>query len=226
MYISCIKHGVYLFFSAIRLGITMVRVSCGLAKMRMPLVTVFGSAKAAPDSDWYTQAFALSKRLAEHAISVLTGGGPGIMHAANCGALAGKDPQDNMLNTLGIGVFDVDASFESRCNKVLWVDNFFIRKWMLVRYSLGIVVFPGGLGTLDELSDVLNYLKHKRIPPIPVILVGVAYWQPLIDWMHNAAQHGYMPQEYQQFFKVTDNIDQAYASLAGVCDNYKAHVKR
>lgn len=226
MKISCVRHGAYLFFNAIKLGVAMVRVACGLAKVRMPMVTVFGSARVGPESVLYKQSYALGKMLAEHGVSVITGGGPGVMDAATCGAYAGKDPQEKMLNTLGIAVTGVDASFVSRCSNVVWVDNFFIRKWMLVRYSLGIVVFPGGFGTLDELSDVLNYMKHKRIPLIPMIFIGVDYWQPLIDWMNmSALKEGYIKSEYLNFFKVTDSIDEACKIIIDVCDQYKAHIK-
>ena len=227
MKISCMKHGMYLFFNAIKLGYSMARIACGLSKVRMPIVTVFGSSRPAPESDLYKKAFNLGEQLAEHGISVITGGGPGVMDAANCGAFSGRNQQDSMLNTMGIAVNGVDASFKSRCSEVLWVDTFFVRKWMLVRYSLGIVVFPGGLGTFDELFDVLNYMKHKRIPLIPLILIGVDYWQPLVDWMKNMAlQEGYINPEYLNFFQVTDSVDEACNKLIHVCDQYKAHVKK
>lgn len=227
MKISCIKHGLYLFYNGIKLGWAMARLACGLSKVRMPMVSVFGSSRVKPDSEAYKKAFDLGSTLAEHEISVITGGGPGIMDAANCGAFSGRNQQDDMLNTMGIAVKGVDASFKSHCSEVMWVDTFFIRKWMLVRYSLGIVVFPGGLGTFDELFDVLNYMKHKRIPAIPVILIGVDYWQPLVDWMKNRVlAEGYINVEYLKFFQVTDSIEEAAGIIVNICDQYKAHVKQ
>jgi hypothetical protein len=227
MKISCFGHGIYLFFNALKLGVSMVRVGCGLAKVRMPMVTVFGSSRIKPESDEYKQAFALSAALAKHEISVITGGGPGIMDAANCGAYSQHNSNDKLLNTLGIAVTGVDASFKSRCSKVLRVDTFFLRKWMLIRYSLGIVIFPGGVGTLDELFEVLNYMKHGRIPAIPLILIGVDYWQPLIDWMkHRLLQEGYINAEYLGFFRLTDSIDEACNAIITVCDQYKMHINK
>jgi uncharacterized protein (TIGR00730 family) len=208
------------------MGVSMARVVCGLAKVRMPIVTIFGSANTAQNTPYYEQAYALSNALAAQKISVITGGGPGIMQAANCGAYAARTEKDDKLNTLGIGVIGVDDRSKSSCNTMLWVDNFFIRKWMLVRYSLGVVVFPGGFGTLDEFSDILNYMKHKRIPPIPLILIGSAFWQPLVDWMKNTLlKEGYIYAEYLSFFRVVDSVDQAAAILIEVCNQYKAHVQ-
>jgi uncharacterized protein (TIGR00730 family) len=205
----------------------MARLACGLSKVRMPMVSVFGSSRVNPESEEYKRAYALGATLAQHEISVITGGGPGIMDAANCGAFSGRNQQDDMLNTMGIAVTGVDASFKSHCSEVMWVDTFFVRKWMLVRYSLGIVVFPGGLGTFDELFDVLNYMKHKRIPAIPVILIGIDYWQPLVDWMKSRAlAEGYINAEYLKFFQLTDSIEEASSIIVNICDQYKAHVKK
>lgn len=226
MKISCVRQGLYLFFNGIKLGWAMARLVCGLAKVRMPMVSVFGSSRVQPESDAYKQAFALGAMLARHEISVITGGGPGIMDAANCGAFSERVQGDDMLNTMGIAVTGVDTSFKSRCSEVMWVDTFFLRKWMLVRYSLGIVVFPGGLGTFDELFDVLNYMKHKRIPAIPVILIGIDYWQPLVEWLKGRVlAQGYINAEYLNFFQVTDSIEQACSILVNICDQYKAHIK-
>ncbi len=227
MKISCFRHGGYLFMSAIKLGFQMMRGACMLSKIRMPIVTILGGSKAKEGSEHYNQAFALSKRFAQSGISSITGGGPGIMYAANCGAKAGKDKDDKVGNTLGIAVSRVDDDFENQCSPLFWVDYFFIRKWLLVRYSLGIVVFPGGFGTVDELFDVLNYKKHKRVPAIPLILVGKEYWQPIVDWIKNQAlAQGYVEEYYLDFFKVVDSIDEAYEPIKQVCDQYKEHIAK
>ncbi|MEX0849272.1 MAG: LOG family protein [Candidatus Dependentiae bacterium] len=226
MKISCVKHGSYLFFNAIKLGFQMMRGACMLAKVRMPIITIFGGQQAKENSVYYKQAYELSKRLAEHSISTVTGGGPGIMFAASCGSKDGKQ-NDDKLNTLGIAVHGVDDDFENKCSPVFWVNYFFIRKWLMVRYSLGIVVFPGGVGTVDELFDVLNYMKHKRVPPIPLVLVGIDYWQPLIDWMeHKAIAQGYMKKYYLDFFILVDTADEAFAIVHRVCDQYKDHIAK
>lgn len=226
MKISCFWHGIYLFRNAITLGFSMVRVGCALANVRMPMVTVFGSSRVDPNSELYKKVFNFTGELAKHKISVLTGGGPGIMDAANCGAYQERDHHDSMLNTLGIGVNGVDQSFNSKCANVISVDTFFLRKWMLVRYSLAIVVFPGGLGTLDELFDVLNYMKHKRIPPIPLILYDVKYWQPIFDWLKNSSlAEGYIDPEYLDFFELTDDLQEASMRIIDLCERYRTHTQ-
>lgn len=205
----------------------MMRGACMLSKVRMPIVTVLGGSKVHEDNPYYKQAFELSKRLSQEGISSITGGGPGIMYAANCGAKAGNVSEDKTLNTLGIAVSRVDEDFENQCSPLFWVDYFFIRKWLLVRYSLGIVVFPGGIGTVDELFDVLNYKKHKRVPPIPLILVGAEYWQPLIDWLKNKAlAQGYIEEYYLDFLTVVDSAEQAYMPIKKVCDQYRQHIQK
>ncbi len=224
MKISCFRHGLYLFFSAIKLGFQMMRGACKLSKVRMPIVTIFGGREASGDSPYYKQAYDLSKRYAQDHISVISGGGPGIMEAANCGAKDGKPIGEKKLNTLGIAVRGVDDQFKNRCSPLIWVNYFFIRKWLMIRYSLGIVVFPGGIGTADELFEVLNFKKHKRIPPIPLILIGTNYWQPLVMWMkEKAVKEGYAPSSYLDFFMVTDSLDEAFNQVKKVCDQYREH---
>ncbi len=226
MKITCFKHGFFLFFSAIKLGFQLMRGACMLAKVQMPIVTVFGGREATEDNPYYKQAYDLSSRFVHDGMSVLTGGGPGIMYAANCGARSAIPKKQKKLQTLGIAVKGVDEAFENKCSPLLWVHYFFIRKWLLIRYALAFVVFPGGLGTADELFDVLNYMKHKRIPPLPVILIGSDYWAPIVDWMKDKAlKEGFIKEQYMHFFIVTDSIDEAFSLVKKVSDQYKMHVK-
>jgi uncharacterized protein (TIGR00730 family) len=224
--ISSFWHSQYLFYNGIKLGFQMMRGARILAKVRMPMVTFFGGREIAQEHPIAQQAYDLAKQLAQQDISVITGGGPGIMHAANCGARAGKIAGNNELNTFGIGVHGIDASFKNECAQMFWVNNFFIRKWLLIRYSLGIVVFPGGFSTLDELFDVLNYMKSNRIPKLPLILIGVDYWQPMIEWFKQAgiASGCITPQELR-FFMVTDSLDEAKEVIMQICAQYRLHAK-
>ncbi len=225
MRMSCISHGLYLFGSAIKLGFQMGAGACKLSKVRMPIVTVFGGREAPQNSFYYQQAYDLSKRFAQDRISVISGGGPGIMEAANCGAKDGKPTGQKKLNTLGIAVKGVDDRYKNICSSLIWVNSFFIRKWLMIRYSVGIVVFPGGIGTADELFDVFNLKKHKRIPAIPLILIGTDYWQPLVTWMKDTIiKEGYASSSYLDFFVVTDSIDEAFNEVKKVCDQYREHM--
>lgn len=218
---SCLWQSLYLFCSAIKLGLQMMRGACTLGKVRMPIITVFGGREAKEDSMYYTQAYEFAKRCAQNRISVITGGGPGIMYAANCGAHDGKSADEKKLQTIGIAVKGIDEAFDNKCAPLIWVNYFFIRKWLLVRYSIGIVVFPGGIGTMDELFEVLNVMKHQRVPAIPVILIGTDYWQPILTWMQDKAlKHGYIKEAYLHLFIVTDSIDEAFGHIKKVCSQY------
>lgn len=208
---------------AIRLGIEVVKASYQLLKgvfvvrsVPQPLVTVFGSSKLSLDSVYVQQAYQLATLLAQNGIAVITGGGPGIMEAANCGAYEHGDTEQ--LRTIGIGIKGVDEEFVNRCSQVFVVNYFFIRKWLLVRHSLGFIFFPGGIGTMDELFDLLNLRKHSRIPSLPIVLIGKEYWQPILTWFYDSAlKNGCIDESLLHLFKVTDDIQEAFNMVYDVC---------
>ena len=102
---------------------------------------------------------------------------------------------------------------------------FFLRKWLLIRYSLAFVVFPGGVGTVDELFELLNFMKHDKVPKLPVILIGTNYWQPIIDWLHTRAfKHGFVKQYQLDLITVTDDLDEAFEIVRQTCEAYKKYV--
>jgi uncharacterized protein (TIGR00730 family) len=145
-----------------------------------PAVSVFGSARTKPDHPTYQQARDLARRLAEAGYAVITGGGPGIMEAANRGCQEGGGlsvgcnielPMEQGLNPY------IDLGVEFR--------YFFARKVMFVKYADAFVIFPGGYGTLDELFEALTLIQTKKIQDFPVILMGSAYWGGLIDWIRD-----------------------------------------
>lgn len=142
-------------------------------------VTFFGSARARPKDAIYQDAERLAQRLAKNGFTVITGGGPGIMEAANRGAHeAGKI-------SVGLHITDI-AGFEKRNNYFEEGEAFkyfFTRKVMLAFASQVYIFFPGGFGTLDELFEMVTLVQTEKIPPIPVILVGKTYWTPLISWI-------------------------------------------
>ena len=143
-----------------------------------PAVSMFGSARIKPGHAYYEKAEKIARLLSDAGFSVISGGGPGLMEAANRGAFAGKSPAIG-LNILlphekGGNAFQ-DVSFDFR--------YFFARKMMFVRWASAYVVLPGGFGTLDELSECLTLVQTGKSRKIPIILVGRAFWQGLIDWV-------------------------------------------
>jgi len=146
----------------------------------VPAVTVFGSARAKPNSKYYKLAREITGTLAEYGISTLTGGGPGIMEAANRGAYekGGK--------SIGCNIeLPLEQKPNRYCKTIVSFHYFFIRKVMLVKYSSGFLIFPGGYGTMDELMEALTLIQTKKIKPFPMILVGSEYWNGLVDWIKN-----------------------------------------
>ncbi len=143
-----------------------------------PAVSIFGSARADPDSLEYGQARYLASRLASVGLAVVTGGGPGIMEAANRGASEGSGASVGLNITL---------PHEQLANPYLDIDldfrYFFTRKFMLIRYAIAFAVFPGGFGTVDELFELLTLVQTGKLRPRPIVLVGADYWGGLYDWI-------------------------------------------
>ena len=141
-------------------------------------VSIFGSARTTPDDPYYQKAETLSRLLAERGFGVITGGGPGIMEAANKGA-AGAGGQSVGMNIR----LPLEQKPNPYANISIDYKYFFTRKVMFVKYAMAYVVMPGGLGTLDELFEALTLLQTKRIKAFPVVLMGSEYWKGLIDWL-------------------------------------------
>lgn len=220
MNIGAIKENLILIKIIIKTSFQLLYGVYRLSKLRRPIVTILGAAYAQEKSEYYDKAYNFAKKCAEHKISIITGGGPGIMYAANCAAREHKVADDNVVTTLGIAVKGVDENFKNRCSPLIWVDNFSIRKWLLVRYAKAVVIFPGGLGTYDELFEIVNELKHKHLEKIGLILIGVDFWKPMVDWLTvQAIAKGFIEKEYMVYFKVTDDIDEAFKVIAVTCSN-------
>lgn len=203
-------NGLWLLWDSIRSGMQYIYAEYKLSMVKQPIVTIFGGTCAKADDFYTKQAYEMGKLLVQHDFSVLAGGGPGIMQAANCGAASVISKKNKEVRTFGIGVLGIDDHFNNPCAQVLKARHFSVRKHLLIRYSIGFIIFPGGIGTLDELFEVLNLLKHHRIPPIPVILIGKEYWQPLLDWFINSAlKHEFILPEHLTLFTITDNLNEA-----------------
>ncbi len=170
-----------------------------------PAVSVFGSARTKPDSDEYRMAEELAGALARAGYAVITGGGPGVMEAANKGA--------SQAGGTGVGL-GIELPFEQGLNE--WVNlginfrYFFVRKTMFVKYSRAFCVLPGGFGTLDELFEALTLVQTKRVTRFPVVLLGTWYWQGLVDWLRDTMlPAGKINPADLELLLLTDDIDEA-----------------
>jgi uncharacterized protein (TIGR00730 family) len=168
-------------------------------------VTIFGSARTQPTDPHYQQAVETARLLARAGIPVLTGGGPGIMEAANRGAKEGGG--------LSIGC-NIELPFEQGSNaylsRSLNFKFFFVRKTMFVKYATAFIVFPGGYGTLDELFEALTLIQTGKVKHFPVILFGSAYWGGLVDWLaHTVAEERKINATDLLLFSVTDEPAEA-----------------
>jgi uncharacterized protein (TIGR00730 family) len=172
-------------------------------------VSVFGSARSKPDSAECDLAHRLGAALARAGYAVITGGGPGVMEAANRGATE--------AGGLSVGL-GIELPFEQGINE--WVDlgidfrYFFARKTMFVKYAQGFVVLPGGFGTMDELFEALTLVQTKKVTRFPVVLMGTAYWAGLLDWLRETMQaEGKIGPEDLDLLCVTDDVDTAVRHL-------------
>ncbi|MER0089815.1 MULTISPECIES: TIGR00730 family Rossman fold protein [unclassified Corynebacterium] len=172
-------------------------------------VTVFGSARTKPEDASYQMAEELGRKLAECAYAVITGGGPGIMEAANKGAHEG----DGL--SVGLGI---ELPHEQGLNK--YVDlglnfrYFFARKTMFLKYSQAFVCLPGGMGTMDEFFEVLCMVQTGKVTNYPIVLMGTEYWSGLLEWIKNTlAAGGYINEDDQELFLLTDDPDDAVAHI-------------
>jgi len=186
-----------------------------------PAVSVFGSARTEPDDPYYKQAIECGKRIVEEKFAVITGGGPGIMEAANKGAF-----ESGVKGAKSVGL-NIDLPFEQTANPYqtheLNFRYFFIRKVMFVKYAAGFIIFPGGFGTMDELFESLTLIQTEKIDSFPVALVGVEYWEGLVDWIKKtmADKHKTIGPNDLDLLIMTDSLDEAMKHVIGNFDRDK-----
>ncbi len=145
-----------------------------------PCVTIFGSARTQNNHPYYKMAEEIAAKIVRHGYGVITGGGPGIMEAANKGANSEKG------KSVGINIvlpFEQSSNIYIDPDKLISFDYFFVRKVMFMKYSQGFIVMPGGFGTLDELFEALTLIQTKKIGRFPIVLVGTDYWKGLLHWI-------------------------------------------
>jgi uncharacterized protein (TIGR00730 family) len=184
-----------------------------LSRLQGDIVAIFGGEEAYKGGKYQEQAYKIAAQCVEQGMSIITGGGSGIMAGANCGAHDKAQELGLKNKTLGIGVHGVDVDFVNPCAPVYWTSYFFMRKWLLIKYSSGFIIFPGGIGTVDEVFEVFNLIKTGKIQRVPVVLFDTEYWQPIIDWYDKAVQKQFVLEEYKDLFMVTNDINKAVASI-------------
>ena len=179
-----------------------------------PSVSIFGSARIGADDPYYRLAEDIARQLSDAGFAVVSGGGPGIMEAANKGAFAGRSPSIGLNISLpheqaANAYQDVSLSFR----------HFFSRKVMFVKYASAYVVLPGGFGTLDELAEILTLVQTGKTPRIPIILVGEPFWRGLVDWFRDAlvGQATISPED-MDLFRIVDKPGQV---VDAIFDHYE-----
>lgn len=196
----------------------LIRGVWKLSKLRHPVVSIFGGTKLSQEHPYALDAHKLSAMLLVHGISVITGGGPGIMQAANCSGLD-QDP-DLRGKSIGIGVEGLDEEHINTCMDELIITRyFFARKWLLTHFADAFAVFPGGFGTLDELSEVLTQMQTGKLERVPVVLINKAYWKPFMEWVATAEKEGLLSKKDAELIFVTDDIKEAFNHLYKHCSH-------
>ena len=166
-----------------------------------PAVSVYGSARLTPGDKLYADTEEIANRLGNLGFSIITGGGPGVMEAANKGAMRAG------VTSVGL---NIQLPVEQVCNpyttKSITFNHFFVRKVMLVKYAAAFITIPGGLGTLDELTEVLTLMQTHKIKPFPILLFNSKYWQGFLDWLRTCVlAKGFVSEEDLSLVRVCDD---------------------
>ena len=174
-----------------------------------PAVTIFGSARSAKDAWEYQSARSLARKLSAQGISVITGGGPGVMEGANLGA------REAFGKSIGL---NIELPHEQMANPYLDIDldfrYFFTRKFMLIRYAIGFAIYPGGFGTIDELFELLTLMQTGKLRERPVVLVGGDYWRDVVQWLEGfTLRAGFISATDLDMLQIVESADEAAAIL-------------
>lgn len=165
-----------------------------------PAITIYGSSRSQPGHEDYEKAREIARLLGKGGFSIITGGGPGTMEAANLGA------EEAGAKSVGLNiVLPEEQVINTYASLSISFNHFFVRKVMLVKYSTAFVIMPGGLGTLDELTEVLTLIQANKIKPFPVILFNSSYWQEFLDWLRNSILAcGYISESDLKLLRLSD----------------------
>lgn len=173
-----------------------------------PCVSIFGSARTKSDDPYYERTVEIAEKIVQHGFGVITGGGPGIMEAANKGAQQGGGTSVGLNITLP---FEQQENPYIDKDKLMNFDYFFVRKVMFIKYAQAFVVMPGGFGTLDELFEALTLIQTEKITKFPIVLFGTAFWSGMLDWIKHTLleAHQNISPEDLDLIKVVDDVDEA-----------------
>ncbi len=169
-----------------------------------PAVTIYGSARLKPDDELYNKTAEIARQLGQLGFSIITGGGPGVMEAANKGAAEAG------VASVGLNISLPD---NQACNiyatKSITFQHFFVRKVMLVKYATAFIAMPGGLGTLDELTEILNLIQTAKMRPFPVVLFDSEFWKGFLDWLRGTVlTRGFISEEDMNLLRVCDKTEE------------------
>lgn len=187
-----------------------------------PCITVFGSARFKDDDPYYLQAVEFGKRIAEMGFTTMTGGGPGIMEAANKGAYENGG--------LSVGC-NIQLPFEQHLNpyvhKAVTFEHFFVRKVLLIKYSYAFIIMPGGFGTMDEFFETLTLVQTKSLTQFPIVLFGKEYYRELMEAMNDMAERGTISKEDMNLVLFTDDHTEAMEHIKQyITSNYKVRPRK
>ena len=183
-----------------------------------PCVSIFGSARQNPGNNYYNDANEIAYKLASRGFGIITGGGPGIMEAANKGAseAGGKS----------VGL-NINLPFEQKANpyidsqRLIDFNYFYVRKVMFMKYSQGYIVMPGGFGTMDEFFEAITLIQTHKLVQFPIVLYSSEYWQGLLDWMSNTMlYHHHISESDLRIFKMVDTTDDAVNTIEEFYNRY------
>ncbi|MFQ6121818.1 MAG: TIGR00730 family Rossman fold protein [Dehalococcoidales bacterium] len=174
-----------------------------------PAVTIWGSARVKPGDEQYAKTEEIARRLGEMGFSIITGGGPGLMEAANKGALEAG------VKSVGLNIELPEEQAANAYSSIsLTFSHFFVRKVMLVKYATAFIIMPGGLGTLDELTEVLTLMQTHKIKPFPVILFNSDYWKGFLEWLRaSTLANSFISEEDLHLLRVCDDTDEVIEAV-------------
>lgn len=174
-----------------------------------PAITIYGSARVEEDSDVYRKTKEIAYKLALRGFSIISGGGQGVMEAANRGCREAKEQHNLNVSSAGLNIkLPREQTVNKYADVTLEFRYFFIRKVMLVRYASAYIMMPGGFGTLDELFETVELIQTDKTKPFPVILYDSGYWNGLLDWIKkNTLANSYISEKDFEILKVMDNVD-------------------
>lgn len=169
-----------------------------------PAVSIYGSARITQEDKLYAQTQEIARKLGEAGFSIITGGGPGVMEAANRGAIEAR------VKSVGLNIqLPQEQATNVYATKSITFNHFFVRKVMLVKYASAFIVMPGGLGTLDEVTEILTLMQTHKIKPFPVVMFDSSYWNGLLDWLQRCVlARGFISEADFKLLRVCDHPDE------------------